>query len=113
PTLSARPRSDRCLVFRAISGTGLEPHAAPAAVAVRPVVDQFDAGILERGDQFHQRIDVAPNHRLTRFHPLNGWYRKPRQLREPPLVDAEKHPGSPQLSRSDHQPDSPAVLGPI
>ena len=75
--------------------TGLEPHAAPAAVAVRPIVDQFYAGILERGDQLHQRIDVAPDHRLTRFHPLNGWRRKPRQLREPPLVEAEKHPGSP------------------
>jgi hypothetical protein len=45
----------------------------------------------------------APNHRFARLHALNGRHRKPRQFREPALIDAEKRPGSPQLSRCDHR----------
>jgi hypothetical protein len=42
---------------------------------------------------------------------LDGRRRKPRQFGEPTLVDAEKHPGRPQLGCSDHRSASPARLG--
>src|SRR4051795_12088960 len=64
--------------------------------------DHLDAGGVENRDQLDQRIDIAPHHGFARLHALNGWRRKARQRGELALVNAEKHPGSPQLCRCDH-----------
>jgi hypothetical protein len=67
-------------------------------------VNHFDAGTVKRDNQLHQRIDIASDNVLAGFHALNRWHRKPRKLGKLALVDAEQHPGSPQLSRCDHRP---------
>src|SRR6266404_1826251 len=66
-------------------------------------VDHLDPGLVERGDQLDQRIDIASDHRFAGLHALNGWHGKSRQFGESTLIDAEKHPRSPQLSRCDHR----------
>ena len=45
-----------------------------------------DAEMIKRRNQLHQRIDIAPDHALARFHALNGWKRKPSLLGQLALV---------------------------
>ncbi len=87
--------------------------APSSIIADGAFVDHLDPGCFEGGEQLDQRIDVAANHRFTRLHPLNGRHGKPGQFCQPALIDAEKHPGCPQLSRCDHQSAPPTRPEPI
>src|SRR5207237_716050 len=66
----------------------LEAHAAAAGLARRAFVDELDARALERGDQLHQRLDVAADHAVARLHALDGGQREARRLGERRLVEA-------------------------
>src|SRR5256885_3339933 len=96
-----------------LSRIQFQPYPTALRIADRPFVDHLDPGRFECGDQLDQRIDIAPNHRFASLHALNGWHGKPRQLGEPTLIDAEKHPRSPQLSCRDHRSAALARPEPI
>jgi len=80
----------------------LEPDAAPAAMARRMIGNQLDAERIEGRDEFHQRIDIAPDHAIACFHPLDGRQRKPGRLRQLALVYPENGARGPELPGSDH-----------
>src|SRR5258705_6675448 len=82
----------------------LQPDAAAAGFARRALVDELDPKAVERGDQLHQRLHIAADYAVARFHALDRGQRKPRGLGERPLIDAGERPGGPQLSRRDHGP---------
>src|SRR5436190_6692304 len=85
------------------AGGGLsQPDTAPSALAYGAFCDQFDAALVERADQFHQGIDIAPDDAGARFHSLDRGDRKLRQLCELALIDTEQRPGSAHLHRRDH-----------
>ena len=69
-----------------------QADAAPALRAGGSLADEFHARAAQRLDQFHQRIDIAANDAVARFHALNGRYRKARQFGELALIDAEECP---------------------
>jgi hypothetical protein len=67
-----------------------QPHAASAAVADRSLADQFDARRRQRFDEFHQRIHIAPDDPVARFHALDGGQRKTRTLGQLALIDLQQ-----------------------
>ena len=76
---------------------------APAPGRTRnPGIDQFDSGVLEGRDQFHERIDVGPDDAVTGFHALNGRNRKVCQIGSLPLIDIEESTGSLELVGGNH-----------
>src|ERR1700686_3564791 len=75
---------------------------ATAGTACRVIGDEFDAQRVERGDELHQRVHVAADHAVTRFHALDGRQRESSGLSERALIDAEKRSGSFELASSDH-----------
>src|ERR1051325_11903594 len=79
-----------------------QTHAAAAALAYRALVDQLDTGAVQRGDQLHQRLDVAADHAVARLHALDGGQREARRFGERCLVEARKGPRGAQLARGDH-----------
>src|SRR5262245_33647628 len=85
----ARPRT-RARARNAIaSPSPLQPHAAAPTLADGSLADQFDARRRERAHELHQGIDVAADHALARFHPLDRGQREPRALGEGALVDLQ------------------------
>jgi hypothetical protein len=66
-------------------------------------IDQFDPGILQCRNQFHQRIDVPADHSVACFHALNGRDRKIRQVGGLPLVYIQERAGGPELVGRDHE----------
>src|SRR5256885_8863725 len=66
---AALPRTTAML--RASRRPFLQPDAAAAAVARRALVDELDPEAVKRGDQLHQRLDVAADHAVARFHALD------------------------------------------
>src|ERR1043166_5054160 len=79
-----------------------QTHAAAAGLAYRALVDQLDAGAVQRGDQLHQRLDVAADHAVARLHALYGGQREARRLGERRLVEAGERACGTQLARGDH-----------
>ena len=79
-----------------------QPHAAPAAWAGRALADELDAGGIERADQFHQRIDIAADDAIARFHALDRRHRQARKFGQLALVDAEQGSGGPELRGGYH-----------
>jgi hypothetical protein len=63
-----------------------ETDASTTGRALSSRIDQFDPGILQCRNQFHQRIDVPADNSVAGFHALNGRYRKIRQVGRLPLV---------------------------
>src|SRR3954463_8279482 len=53
----------------------LQADAAATRVARRALVDEIDAEAIERGDELHQGLDVAPDHPVARLHALDGGQR--------------------------------------
>ena len=84
--------------------SGPQPHAAPAGHAGGALADEFDAGGIERGNQFHEGVDVAANDALAGFHPLDRRDGKPGQIGKFALIDAEKRPGGAELRSCNHVP---------
>ena len=80
------------------SRTCLQPDAATLSVTDGSFADDFDSRCVQSIDQLDQRIDIAADHRVRGFHPLNGGHGKPRKTCELALIDAEKHPCGAHLS---------------
>ena len=53
-------------------------------------------------NELHERIDIAPDHAVTCFHPLDGRQRKPGRFGELPLVYSKKGAAGAQLPGCDH-----------
>jgi len=77
-------------------------HPSASHRARRARIDQLDPGALERGNQFHQRIDVGADHTIAGFHALDGRHRKIGQLGHLPLIDAQKRARGSELIAGDH-----------
>ena len=77
----------------------------PPEWLARVVGDELDAERIEGGDELHQRIDVAADHALARFHALDGRQRQPGRFSELALINAEKRARSPELAGGDHRAD--------
>ena len=69
-----------------------KPNPAPASLAGGALADQFDTGGVERPDELFERIDIAANDRLARFHALDGGQREAGEFRELPLIDLQQRP---------------------
>src|SRR5260221_4386404 len=65
----------------------LQPHATPTIVTDRPFADQFDARSRKRINKLHQRIDIASDDPVTRFHALDRRQRETRAVGELALID--------------------------
>jgi hypothetical protein len=52
--------------------------------------DEFDAQGIERTDELHERVNIAPDHTLARFHALDSRQRQPGCFGKPALIDAKK-----------------------
>ena len=79
----------------------LQPHAAPAAALPAFSAMSSMPASTERAHQLHQ-VHVAADLAVARLHALDRRQRKPGQLGEPPLIDAEQGPGGAHLGRRDH-----------
>ena len=80
----------------------LEPNSAPAARAELSLADQLDTGTLERIDQFHHRVQIAPDLAVTALHPLNGRQRQARSLGQTALVEPQQGPCGSNLGGCNH-----------
>jgi hypothetical protein len=92
------------MMVSAIARSRAEPHAAASSLTHRPFADQFDPGSGERRDHLHERVDVAADYPLARLHPLNGRQRKPCQIGQGALVDAQKGARGAQLRGRNNGP---------
>src|SRR5436190_10152873 len=79
-----------------------EPDATSARRARSARIDQFDAGVLKRGNQYHERIDIGADDAVAGFHALNGGNRKVRQIGGLSLIDIQERASSPELIGGDH-----------
>jgi len=73
-------------------------YAASAALADDTFADQLDACSVQGANQFHERIDIASDHAVARFHALDRWNGKARDFRQLALVDSEQRPRGPKLA---------------
>src|SRR6266404_554812 len=80
-----------------------QPHASATIRARDARTDQFDARFIKRGNQLHQRIDIAADHTIAGFHALDRGYRKVRQISHLPLIDIQERARSPELMGRDHE----------
>jgi len=81
-----------------------ESHAAASSHTRHARIDQLDARILKRGNQLHERIDVAADHTVAGFHALDRRNRKVCQIGRLPLIDVQERAGGPELIGSNHEP---------
>ena len=58
--------------------------------------------VVERRDELHQRIHVAANYAIARFHALNGRNGKPREFSDLPLIEPKERPRGTKLRRAYH-----------
>ena len=79
-----------------------EPDAAAPGRTRNSGIDQFDACVLESGDQFHQRIDVGPDDTVAGLHALNGRNGKVCEVGSLPLIDIQERASSPELMGGNH-----------
>jgi hypothetical protein len=80
-----------------------KPDAAAPGRTRDSRIDQFDACVLESGNQFHQRIDVGPDDTVAGLHALNGRNGKVRQIGSLPLIDIQQRASSPELMGGNHR----------
>src|SRR5260370_39572725 len=81
-----------------------ESPAAASSHTRHARIDQLDACILKRGNQFHEGIDVAADHAITGLHALDRRNRKVCQIGRLPLIDVQERAGGPELIGSNHEP---------
>ena len=84
-----------------------EPDAAASGRARSARIDQLDPGVLKRGNQLHQGIDVAADDAVAGFHALDGRHRKVGQLGHLPLIDVQERARGPELIGGNHEGGSP------
>src|SRR5947209_7651700 len=72
-----------------------ESHASTSGGTRNSGIDQFDPGMLERGNQLHERIDVTAHHAVTGFHSLDRGHRKVGQLSHLSLINVQERASSP------------------
>jgi hypothetical protein len=80
-----------------------EADASTAGRTLPSRIDQFDPGILQCRNQFHQRIDVPADNSVACFHALNGGHGKIRQIRRLPLIYVQERTGGPELVGRNHE----------
>src|SRR5258708_36219046 len=80
-----------------------QPDAAAAGRAGKTGVDQLDPGVVERGHELHQRIDVAADDAVARFHALDRRHRKVGELSHFALIDAQERTRGPELIGRNHE----------
>jgi hypothetical protein len=81
------------------------PEANPAAAdrAGDTRIDQFDPGIFQRGNQLHQRIDIAADDAGARFHALDGRDGKVCKVGGLPLIYVQERSCGPELVGRNHE----------
>src|SRR6266478_2172203 len=79
-----------------------QPDTSATSRARDARIDQFDPRSIKRGNQLHERIDVAADHAVAGFHALDRRHRKVRLLSHLPLIDIQERARSPELIGSDH-----------
>jgi hypothetical protein len=79
-----------------------EPDTPASGHTRHSRIDQLDACILKRGNQLHQRIDVAADDAVTGFHALNRRNGKICQIGGLPLIDVQERASGPQLIGGNH-----------
>ena len=94
-------------IYLGICDMFAKAHPSPACRACGARIDQLDPGALERGNQFHQGIDVGADHTVAGFHALDGRHRKIGQFGDLPLIDAQKRARGPELIGGNHGGSSP------
>jgi hypothetical protein len=67
-------------------------------VACRALADELEAGLVERGDEFHEGIHVSAHDVRARLHALNGRQRKTGEFSELPLIDIQQGRAQPALA---------------
>ena len=80
-----------------------QPDASATGRARNARIDQFDPRVLKRGNQLHQRIDIAADDAVAGFHALDGGHRKVRQISHLPLIDVQERARSPELIGGNHE----------
>lgn len=80
-----------------------EPDAAATIIAAHMLADQFDPGVVQRADHFHQAGDYAANIALAGLHSLDCRQGDAGHLGQGFLVDIEKGAGGTKLGRGDHR----------
>jgi len=88
-----------------------QADAASAARAGCSLTDQFQTGAIERRNQLHQGIDVAPDHTVACLHALHRRDGQPAALGQLTLIDPKQGTGCTQLGSCDHvlKPKIPSV----
>jgi hypothetical protein len=81
----------------------LETDASTTGRTLPSRIDQFDPGILQCRNQFHQRIDVPADNTVACFHALNGGHGKVRQICRLPLIYVQERTGGPELVGRNHE----------
>jgi hypothetical protein len=80
-----------------------ETDASTTGRTRNPRIDQFDPGILQGRNQFHQRIDIPTDNSVTCFHALNGGDWETGEFGRLPLVYIQERAGGPELIGRDHE----------
>jgi len=80
-----------------------ESDATTTGRTLPPRINQFDPGVLECGNQFHQRIDVPADNSVACFHALNCGDGKIRHVGCLPLVYIQERAGGSKLVGRDHE----------
>src|SRR5215470_13466411 len=84
------------------NGSALQSHATPAALTCRALADELDARDGKGLDQLHQRVDVAADDAVARFHALDGGQRETRAPGKLALIEPQERPRRPHLGASYH-----------
>src|SRR5260370_8490361 len=79
-----------------------QPYAATPDTADASFANQLHTHVLERLHNLGQRINVAADESVARFHALNGGQGQPRPPCERRLVNAEQSAGGTKLRGSYH-----------
>jgi hypothetical protein len=80
-----------------------EANPAPAGRTRNARIDQFDPRTLQGRNQLHERIDVAADDAVARFHALDGGDRKIRKVGGLPLIYVQERTGRPELVGRNHE----------
>jgi hypothetical protein len=80
-----------------------ETNAATAVGAGNARIDQFNPGVLKRGNQLHEGVDVAADDAIARFHALDGGDGKVCELGGLPLIDIQQRSSRPELVGRNHE----------
>ena len=78
-----------------------KPNTAPADEARIAFIEEFHAGRLDRGNEFHERIHGAADDPFARFHALNRRQRQLCGVRKRTLIHPKQGARGPQLRSGD------------